>query len=374
MDRQEKVKLLARAAQYDLACGACGTHAARTRDDLGRWLYPSVLPDGRRVSLFKVLQSNYCENDCAYCANRRSRDTRRIELQPDELAALFNQLVERNLAQGLFLSSGVCRDTLYAMERMISTVSQVRERYRFTGYIHLKLLPGCEEAMIERAIEIADRVSVNLEAPNASRLQGLSVDKSFDHDLLATLRTASRLRKRMGKSTSQTTQFVVGAAGESDREILSTLDDLYRTCALTRAYFSAFQPIRNTPLEEQPPTPPLREHRLYQSDFLLRHYGFGLQDLVFDTDGNLQEEADPKLAWARAHPEYFPIELNKASREQLLRVPGIGPQTANRILRRRRSSRLRRIEDLRAAGAVAARAAPYVLFDGRCAPTQLALF
>lgn len=374
MDRLEKLKLLARAAQYDL-CAACGTQESRARGEIGRWLYPAVLADGKRVSLLKVLQSNSCDNDCYYCANRRSRDGIRSEFSPEELAAAFDDLTRRGRAQGLFLSSAICRDANRTMAQMIATVELLRIRYRFAGYIHLKLLPGCHEAAIERAVQFADRVSVNLEAPNSIRLARLSGQKRFEQDLLQPMHIARRFRDQgLGARAGLTTQFVVGAAGESDAEILKTVADLYRDVNLTRAYFSAFQPVAGTPLEHMPATPPLREHRLYQSDLLLRHYGFSLGDLVFDDKGNLSTEADPKTMWARAHPEWFPIEINCASREKLLRVPGIGPRSATRILQMRRVGKLRQLEDLRVAGGQALQAAPFILLDGRPPARQLSLW
>ncbi|MGQ9492259.1 MAG: helix-hairpin-helix domain-containing protein [Anaerolineae bacterium] len=374
MDRVAKLQLLTRAAQYDL-CAACGTQASRVRDEIGRWLYPAVLPDGKRVTLLKILQSNLCENDCFYCANRRSREGERSTIGSEELAAAFDELVRRHRAQGLFLSSAVWNSTSRTMEHMIATVELVRFKYHFTGYVHLKLLPGCEKAIVERAVQIADRVSVNLEAPSAGRLQKLSSDKRFEQDLLQPLAWAKQFREaRLGAKAGLTTQFVIGAAGESDLEILETVERLYRKYHLTRTYFSAFQPIPDTPLENVPATPPLREHRLYQSDFLLRCYGFALQDLIFDQKGYLCVDVDPKMAWAQRHPEYFPLEINRASREQLLRVPGIGPRSAARILHARREGKLRCLEDLQALGIVASRAAPFVLFDGHRPPQQLTLW
>ena len=373
MDRQAKMDLMARAAQYDL-CAGCGTQTSRVRDEIGRWIYPAALPDGRHVALLKVLQSNLCENDCFYCANRRSREGARGEFSPEELAWSFDHLVQRRRAQGLFLSSAVCGSVDRTMERMIATVELVRVKYQFKGYVHLKLLPGTDEATVERAVRLADRVSVNLEAPNPERLLRLSGDKAFKQDLIQPLNLAKGFRDAgLGARAGLTTQFVVGAAGESDQEILSTVSDLYRTTGLARAYFSAFQPVPATPLENLPATPPLREHRLYQSDFLLRQYGFALPDLTFGDDGNLVSDTDPKMAWARRHPECFPVEVNRASREQLLRVPGIGPRSVSRILAMRRQGQFRCLEDLRATGAVATRAAEFVLLDGRCPPRQLAL-
>jgi len=374
MDKLEKMKLLAHAAQYDL-CAACGTQTSRVRDDIGRWLYPAVLPNGKTVSLLKVLQSNACENDCFYCASRRSRDGQRVTFAPEELAWSFDQLARTGRAQGLFLSSAVCRNSARTMATMIATVELVRFRYGFRGYVHLKLLPGCEEAVVERAVQLADRVSVNLEAPNTQRLHRLSADKRFTEDLMQPMHYAKRFRdQELGARAGLTTQFVVGAAGESDAEILQTVHGLYGQVNLTRAYFSAFQPVPNTPLEKLRPTPPLREHRLYQSDFLFRQYGFGFDDLAFDEDGTLFADADPKTMWAQRHPEYFPVEVNRASREQLLHVPGIGPRSVKRILQMRREGKVRCMEDLRAVGAVTQRAAPFILLNGRRPPQQLALW
>ena len=277
--------------------------------------------------------------------------------------------------EGLFLSSAVCSSTAQTMERMIATVELVRKKYQFMGYVHLKLLPGCDAATVERAVQLADRVSINLEAPNPERLQRLSADKDFYKGLLQPLRLArGYIDAGMGARAGLTTQFVIGAAGESDEEILRTVAWLYDKTGLGRAYFSAFQPVPGTPLENRPATPLVREHRLYQSDFLLRQYGFSLADLAFGLEGNLHTEIDPKMAWAQRHPERFPIEVNLASREELLRIPGVGPGSATRIIQMRRQGSLRHLEELSAAGAVAARAGPFVLLNGRRPPQQLALF
>ncbi len=374
VDLIAKATQLGQAAQYDL-CGACGPSASRVRDDLGRWIYPAALPDGRTVRLFKVLLTNVCERDCAYCANRAGRDGRRTSLTPDELAAVFDELVRRDLATGLFLSSAVCGSVASAMERMIAAVEIVRRRYQFGGYVHLKILPGAERAAVERATQLAQRVSVNLEAPNAERLARLSTTKDFERDLLERMRWAREFMLAQGTARAgQTTQFVVGAAGESDREIITTTSRLYRELRLARAYFSAFQPVPGTPLEGLPPTPTIREHRLYQCDFLLRSYGFDHEEIVYDSLGNLPLDADPKLVWAKRHPEWFPVDINRADREALLRVPGIGPRSAARILSARRHGTLRDLESLRRLGVVVQRAAPFVLLAGRRPPTQLTLW
>jgi putative DNA modification/repair radical SAM protein len=372
-DAREKIEVLGRAAQYDVCGEACGTEAARVRSDMDRWIYPAVMPDGKRVALLKVLMTNACERNCAYCANRIGRDTARTTFSPDELARLFDQMVQRKLVQGLFLSSGIAGGSRRTMDRMLATVELVRGRYQFDGYVHLKLLPGSTKAQVERAGQLAQRVSVNLEAPNMERLLCIAPRKGRD-ELLGPMRWASEfIRKGEGRwaPSGQTTQFVVGAAGESDHEILSTTSYLYQKLDLHRAYFSAFQPVRDTPLEGKPPTPTWREHRLYQCDFLFRLYGFQFDELVFDRESNLPREADPKAMWAQAHPECFPVEINRANREALLRVPGIGPRSATRILGARRDTRLTALNDLRKLGAVASRAAPYVLLSGKRPPYQL---
>ena len=377
MDTFEKVEILGRSAQYDLCGEACGTDAARKKDDLGRWIYPAALPDGRRVAMLKVLLSNACQKDCYYCTNRASRDFRRISFAPEELARAFDQMHRKGLVKGLFLSSGVCGEASRAMDQMIATVEWVRKRYAFSGYVHLKILPGASLAHVERAVQLATRVSVNLEAPNAERLARIAPRKDFAANLLQPMLWAKGLIEASGGGlvpAGQTTQFVVGAADESDREILMTTARLYKEIGLARAYFSAFQPVTDTPLESHRPTPPLREHRLYQSDWLLRQYDFTFEDLIFDETGNLPREADPKMMWAQVHPERFPIEVNRASREELLRVPGLGPRSVARILRLRRQGTFRTLADLKKTGAVASRAAPFILLDGKRPPYQMGLW
>lgn len=373
MDTLQKIDLLGGGARYDI-CRGCGTRTSRVRDDLGRWIYPAVRPDGVRVSLLKVLQSNVCERDCAYCANRSQRDIRRVSFSPDELARTFDEMVRRRLVEGLFLSSGIYGSSARATERMLATVELIRYRYRFGGYIHLKILPGADDASIETSLKLAQRVSVNLEAPSAHRLRAISGTKDYGDELWGALRKAHQLRHDTGEPVSLTTQFVVGAADEADREILATTAKAYRELGLARVYYSAFQPIRDTPLEDHPPTPTWREHRLYQADFLLRRYGFLFGDIVFDQDGNLPHHADPKLLWARRHPEFFPVEVNTGNRNRLLRVPGIGPISASKIMNRRRQGALQKLDHLGLIGAIAKRAAPFVLLDGRRPTFQLSLW
>ncbi len=401
MDVVEKMEALGDSARYDL-CNSCGQRAERRRDDLGRWIYPSVLPNGGRVRLLKVLLTNVCEKSCYYCGIRASRDVPRTGFQPEELARAFDQMQRAGLVDGLFLSSAVCAGADRTMDRMIACVELVRQRYQFAGYIHLKLLPGVSEAQVERAVQLAHRVSTNLEAPTAERLARIAPQKIFYEELTRPLQVARELidagqdelssrgsapvpgaprrmvapdrMDRWFAPAGMTTQFVVGAAGEPDHEILSTTTRLYRGLGLARAYFSAFQPVPGTPLDGLAPTPAWREHRLYQADWLLRFYAFEFGDLVFDASGNLPRQADPKKMYAERHPERYPVEVNRASREELLRVPGLGPKSVARILRWRREGTLREMEDLRRAGVAAARAAPYVLLAGKRPPFQMPLW
>lgn len=325
--------------------------------------------------LLKILQTNACENDCYYCATRRGRDIRRTTFQPEELAQTFDEMYRARLVEGIFLSSGVAGGGTRTMEHMLATAELLRNRYRFRGYLHLKLMPGSEPAALERALELADRVSVNLEAPSSERLAQLSPSKRFSEELVAPLQSARRLMDAnpLWRRKSMTTQFVVGAADEADCEILGTTARLYDSLHLARVYYSAFQPVPDTPLDGKPPTPLIREHRLYQADFLLRQYGYDFEDLPFDRQGNLPTQSDPKALWADRHPEFFPIELNQASREELLHIPGIGPRSADRILQLRRATKLRSIEQLSGTGADSRRAAPFVLLDGRAPQYQLCL-
>lgn len=376
MDTLEKLATLGEEARYDLCCGACGTDAGRRKDDIGRWIYPAVMPDGKKVALLKVLQTNVCENDCYYCATRRSSDIRRTAFTPDELARAFEELALRGRVQGLFLSSGVAGSPARSMDRMLATAELVRRKQGFRGYIHLKILPGASRAHVEQAMLLADRVSVNLEAPGPERLSRIAPDKDFFGGLIQMMRWVHEIRQRAEamSGVSQTTQLVVGAAQETDAEILRTASRLYREFGLSRVYYSAFQPQAGTPLAELPPTPPLREHRLYQCDFLLRQYGFALDELPFDDSGFLTLSPDPKTAWAMRHPQHFPVEVNRADLAQLLRVPGIGPKSARQVIQARRQGRVRTLRDLKQLGADAERAAPYVLLDGKRPPYQLTLW
>jgi len=280
----------------------------------------------------------------------------------------------------LFLSSGIIKGGVSTQDRILDTAEVLRHKLGWRGYLHLKIMPGAEKAQVERAMQLADRISVNLEGPNTKRLQQLAPLKQFMEELLQPLQWAEEIRRSQpagegwnGRWPSLTTQFVVGAVGESDLELLTTAGYLYQKLRLSRTYFSGFHPIDDTPLAEQPAVNPWREHRLYQASFLLRDYGFDMEEMPFNQEGNLPLEVDPKLGWAKANLLHEPVEVNRADREDLLRVPGIGPKGANAILHARRRGRLRDLQDLRQIGVVTSRLAPFVLLDGYRPARQLPL-
>jgi len=368
---EEKLNKLTASARYDISCSKCSIIGRQKdpRDPLHRWIYPAVLPDGKTIPILKVLLTNLCTNRCKYCIVSTNRISETTSFEPDELARVFISMVQKNLVKGIFLSSAIGVDANKTMDKMITTAEIIRNKYLFHGYIHLKILPGATLAHIEKAVQLADRVSINLEAPNSARLNKIADSKNFD-SLIQTIQLIDKITRQQSqqqfhKRKTQTTQFVVGAADESDKEILLTTSELYKKYNLWRAYFSAFQPIENTPLEDHPPVPLLREHRLYQADFLLRKYNFSFDEILFDKNGNLLLEKDPKTAWAISHPEIFPLEINKADFYQLIRVPGIGPISAKRIISLRRKNKFRNIEQLKQTGAVVERAIGFLLFDGK---------
>ena len=368
MDTDEKIALMGRFAQFDL-CGNCTPRTPeshRRRDALGGWIYPAVLPDGKTVRLLKLLLTNVCRNDCTYCVNRCSRDVARSGFEPAELAELFSSLWGKGLVQGFFLSSGVQRNADHTMDRMIRTVEIVRKKYGFRGYVHLKVLPGASFEAVERAMRVATRVSVNLEAPSPDRLAQIAPGKDFHADLVQRMQWVKSILERGDTGClDHTTQFVVGAAQESDSEILSLTERLYGQMKLKRAYYSAFQPVEEEVREGRRPTPTLREHRLYQADYLVRRYGFTFDELTFDVGGNLPFEMDPKRVWVVEHPERFPVEINRASRQELMRVPGIGPRSARRIVTRRVKQKFHTLEEVQGTGVVVRWAAPYILIRGK---------
>ncbi|HTP03212.1 MAG TPA: radical SAM protein [Anaerolineales bacterium] len=344
------------------------------------FVYPAQLPNGQHIKLLKTLLTSACERDCYYCPFRAGRDFRRATFEPEEFASLFMDLHTAGLAEGIFLSSGIAGGGMRTQDKLLDTADILRNKEGYRGYLHLKIMPGAQYAQVERATQLADRVSVNLEAPNTERLARLAPRKEFVEDLIRPLqwvhhiwRTAPSHTAWNGRWPSTTTQFVVGAADESDLELLTTTSWLNQNAGLQRAYFSAFNPIEDTPLENKPATNPLRELRLYQASFLLRDYGFDLEDIPFGQDGSLPLKADPKLAWAQEHLNRQPVDINCAERRELLRIPGIGPRGAATLIRARREKRIRDLSSLNTLGIVASRAAPFILIDGHRQEQQLCL-
>ncbi len=350
--------------------------ALRRRKGVPACIAHVATPSGP-MPVMKTMLTTACERDCFYCPFRAGRSqTRRMTFKPEELARAFDELQRRKLVDGLFLSSGIIKGGVATQDRIIQTAEIIRKRYDYRGYVHLKIMPGAERAQIHRSMQLADRVSINLEGPTAQRLQALAPKKEFYDEMLGRLLWAGELRRETEERlASIATQFVVGAVGDTDLELLSISDRLLRQVGLSRIYYSAFQPIPHTPLENTPPTPPRREFRLYQSSFLLRDYHWDVEELPFRQDGNLPLNIDPKRAWAEANLRHAPIELMKAERHQLLRVPMIGPRAVEAILSARRQRRLTDLAQLRSLGMRAPeQAAPFITLDGRRPPQQTRLF
>jgi predicted DNA-binding helix-hairpin-helix protein len=356
MEATERLKLLADASRYDLSC-ACGTQKDehRKRGPDGTWLYPATLASGGTSIMLKTLLSSACSGDCRYCPLRRDRDTPRHTLAPEEVADLFLDYVRRGGIHGLFLTSGVLRDPDHTMDRLVAVAALLRRKHHYRGYLHLKVIPGASDAAIEEALSLASAVSLNVESPKRSTFQALSSHKDFDRDIVRPLKLISRLTAPGNRfaGIKQTTQFIVGASTETDADIVQATWGLYRRLHLERVYYSAYQRGLGDPSlpGERPTLRPedllTREHRLYQVDWLLRKYGFAADEIPLEPSGNLSLTTDPKTLWAQSHPERFPIDVNRAERLELLRIPGLGPTTADRILEiRKGGGRLRSIADL----------------------------
>lgn len=359
---EEQLKLDTLAAEFDV-CGYCGS-PSRNVSPL-RFIHQAALPGGGTVSLLKILLTNQCVNDCIYCVNNVRRDVPRSAFRSEELARLFMELHEKRLVQGLFLSSGIAADPSRTMGTMIDTIEILRKRYEYRGYIHLKIMPGAPVACIEEGCKLASRVSVNIEAPTASYLARLTSGKNLYHDILKCMREVRKITGEKGGilPSGQTTQFVVGAAGEKDRDYIRMTRTLYREMDLKRVYFSAFKPVSEG---DVPPAPPMREHRLYQTDWLMRVYGFTQEEVetALDTEGNLPLTTDPKMAIATKQPWLFPVDINRAEYNELIRIPGIGPISAKKILKARKEHSIDSLVQLRKMRVLTGVAAPFIWFKG----------
>jgi putative DNA modification/repair radical SAM protein len=359
VDLLEKLKILADAAKYDASCASSGTDKRNSLgakggvgSTEGMGICHAYAPDGRCISLLKILLTNACIFDCLYCVNRRSSNVQRARFSVDEVVTLTLGFYRRNCIEGLFLSSGIIRNPDYTMEQVVGVARTLREAHGFRGYIHLKTIPDADPALLAEAGKYADRLSINVELPSEAGLAQLAPEK--DSGRIRRAMAGMRIRIEAGKEkksprfapAGQSTQMIVGADASSDTRILTTSANLYGAYGLRRVYYSAFSPIPDASAALPPkPAPLVREHRLYQADWLLRFYGFGVGELATDAAGNMPLEMDPKLAWALAHREFFPVDVNRGSREQLLRVPGMGVKSIDRLLRARRHRRIR-MDDL----------------------------
>ena len=328
--------------------------------------------------VLKTMMTTACERNCHYCVFRAGRaKTKRVTFAPEEMATAFDTLESAGKVDGLFLSSGIVKGSVTTQDKIIDTADIIRNKQGYRGYIHLKIMPGIEYDQLYRSMQLADRISVNLEAPTSARLAALAPKKVFVEELLQMLVWAQKIRSdnRHQKMASSVTQFVVGAVGDTDLELLTMSDKLYSLAKLARVYYSAFSPVPGTPFEDLPATEALREFRLYQSSFLLRDYTWDVEELPFLRDGNLRTDVDPKQAWADEHLPHQPIDVMTAEREQLLRIPGVGPVGADAIIRSRRRGALTELIHLKQIGIRSPqKLAKYVLLNGRQPVHQLKLF
>jgi predicted DNA-binding helix-hairpin-helix protein len=321
------------------------------------------------------MMTTACERNCHYCVFRAGRNkTRRLTFTPDEMADTFTRLHHAGHVDGLFLSSGIIKGSVTTQDKIIDTAEILRRKHNYRGYVHLKVMPGAEYDQVRRTLQLADRVSINLEGPTAQRLNALAPKKDFWNELFQRIQWASQIRRQEGWRTSIVTQFVVGAVGDTDLEILQMSERLYRNLGLGRAYFSAFHPVVDTPLENVSATAAEREFRLYQASYLLRDYGWSVEELPFAANTNLRLDVDPKRAWAEENLKHKPVEINTATREEILRIPGIGPKGAEAILLARRRGAITDLSQLSALGVRdVAQSSPFILLNGRQAAQQLAL-
>lgn len=391
METIRKLAILADAAKYDASCASSGSGKRDSRasggigSTEGMGICHSYTPDGRCVSLLKILLTNFCVYDCAYCVNRVSSNVPRARFSVDEVVALTLDFYKRNYIEGLFLSSGIIRNADYTMEQMVEVARQLREEHRYAGYIHLKTIPKASPELLASAGRYADRLSINVELPTEAGLSALAPEKTVQSirgamgELRWRIEEAKEARKAPAlvapvtirsarprpprfAPAGQSTQMIVGADGANDRQILASADALYGNYRMRRVYYSAFSPIpdasRQLPLQ---PPPLQREHRLYQADWLLRFYGYGVDEITDTTQaGMLDLDIDPKMAWAIRHPERFPVDLNRAPKEMLLRVPGLGVRNVKRVLMARRHGRLR-VADVARLKAPMSKLLPFVL-------------
>ena len=377
-DAYEKLRILGGMATDDILSAPDTRGARRGQPYPARkknptyGVYRASMPNGKSISLMRVMFTDFCKMDCAYCPNSHWVPRKRYAFKVDELAKTFMELQRRQTVSGLFLSSGIAGDGSKTTERLVKVVDAIRNRYGFKGYIHMKVMPGASYDLVEAAHRLGTRLSVNIETPTVEHMRKLSAMKDFQKDILDPMSWIHDLTKRrFGSAVGQATQMVVGAANETDRDIFGRMDQLYGEWGLKRVYYAPFRPVRHTPLEELPPTPMARSSRLYQVDWLKRVYGFSNDelDLAFDAGGRLPLDQDPKTAIAVENLDAFPLDVNAASYESLLRAPGVGPKSARRIVENRRRSGIDTWRDLQAMGVVRKRAWAFLAFRGHRPPS-----
>ena len=379
-DAYEKLQILGGMATDDILSRPEGGEAARSsrrgpysepKKNPAAGVYRASMPNGRYINLLRVMFTDFCKMDCAFCPNSHWVPRKRYAFKVDELARVFNELHSRGTVDGLFLSSGVAGTGSKTTEKLINVVEVIRQRYGFQGYVHLKVMPGTEEQHVEAAYRLGTRLSVNLETPTAEMMRKLSAMKDLERDILDPMRWIDRLTRRGANgAVGQATQLVVGAADETDWDIFQRIDQLYTEWRLKRVYYAPFHPVRHTPLEEHPQTPMARSHRLYQVDWLKRIYRYSNEELklAFDDGGRLPLDADPKTSIAVENLDAFPVDVNSADRQELLRVPGVGPASAQRIVANRRRHTIDTWRDLQAMGVVRKRASAFLAFPGQRPP------
>jgi len=380
MDIHEKLKILSGAAKYDVSCSSSGSTRKNTPSGIGNasesGICHSFAADGRCISLLKILLTNYCVYDCVYCVNRSSNDVPRAAFTPEEVADLTINFYKRNYIEGLFLSSAVFKNANYTMELLLKTVTLLRNNYNFNGYIHIKAIPGADSNLIRKAGELVDRMSVNIELPSKESLKLLAPQKNSDLILkpmsyIDSQITANKEEKSLYKKApsfvpaGQSTQLIIGATKDSDYKIMKLSENLYNNFNLKRVYYSAYVPVNNNPKLPSIINPPmLREHRLYQADWLLRFYGFSASELLNEKNPNLDVNFDPKTDWAIKNIYQFPVEINSAPRNMLLRVPGVGVRSVQKIMAARKVHLLN-FEDLKKLGIVLKRAQYFITCKGK---------
>ncbi len=380
---REKLQILADAAKYDVSCSSSGSNRkndSNTIGNTGSGICHTYTADGRCVSLLKILLTNYCIYDCLFCVSRRSNDVKRAAFTVDEVVELTMEFYRRNYIEGLFLSSGIFKNPDYTMERLVTIAKRLRTEEKFNGYIHIKTIPGASENLLYEAGKYADRMSINLEMPTDAGLQLFAPEKSHEEvkrdlgivkDKIVELKSERQLIKSVPKfvPAGQSTQMVIGASAETDKDIMYTADSYYKGFDLKRVYYSGYIPIsydnRLPVIGVQPPL--LRENRLYQTDWLMRFYDFDIKEILDDKHPNLDLEIDPKLSWALRNPHLFPVDINTADYKMIMRVPGIGIKSAMKIVAARKYGKLR-IDQIKKMGVAYNRARHFIV----CADSHFA--